>query len=93
MRFVQGVEGMKKLFLGPLLAGNELHIVDQQDVHGAKFVAKVVHFRVADPVDQFVHEFFGSIIADAQLRIACQHGVADGIDQMGFAETDAAIDK
>ena len=34
---------MKKFLLGPFFAGNELNIIDQQDIHGTEFIAKFIH--------------------------------------------------
>src|SRR5437764_119246 len=37
---VKRIEGMEELFLGPVLAGEELNVVDQQHVDRAVFVAE-----------------------------------------------------
>ena len=42
-RFVQRVEGVEELFLGALAAGEELHVVDDQQVDLAEAVLELVH--------------------------------------------------
>src|SRR5690606_34980148 len=46
--FVEGVKSMEELFLGRFLAGDELDVVDEQDVRIAVFIAKINHGLFAD---------------------------------------------
>ena len=84
---------MKELGLGPLLAGDELYIVDENDVHFPEPVTEVVHLLVAYGVDEFVRKGFRRDVAYAiGVDGAVSHEeVAYRIEQMGLAESDAAV--
>ena len=49
---------MEEFGLGPFFSGNELDIIDQEDIHPSKLVSKFVHLLVAQGVDQFIGELF-----------------------------------
>jgi hypothetical protein len=88
---VEGVEGVEELLLGALLAGEELDVVDEQDVDGAEAVAEAGHLVVADGVDHVVGELFTGDIADGGVGLAALDLVADGLHEMGLAHADAAV--
>jgi hypothetical protein len=48
------VEGMEKLFLGALFAGNKLDVVDEQNVWRPIFIAELLHLLRANRLDQIV---------------------------------------
>ena len=91
--FVQSVEGVEKLFLGALFLGEELNVVDEQDIHGAEFVAEADHLVVAQRVDHFIGELLAGCVADGGLRRAALDFVTDGLHEMGFAHADAAVEE
>ena len=53
------IEGVKKLFLGAVLAGHELHIIDHQHIDRAEQLFEIHHPAFAQSVDKAVHELFG----------------------------------
>ena len=55
-RLVDGVEGVEELLLGALLAGDELHVVDQQHARVAELEPEVVGAMLANGLDQLVGE-------------------------------------
>ena len=89
--FVQRVERMEELFLGALLAGQELDVVDEQHIHTAVLVAEAGHLVVAHGVDQLVRKLLAGNIADGCVRHARLHTMADGLHQVGLAHAYAAI--
>src|SRR6185436_13301016 len=91
--FVERVEGMKKLFLGTFLAGQDLNIVYQQGIDIADPLAEGRHAVVAHRKDHLVDQVLGGNIADAELRIAAPHLVADRLGQMSLPESHATIEK
>jgi hypothetical protein len=93
MLLVQGVEGVEELFLGALLAGEELDVVDEQDVDGAVLVAEAGHLVVADGVDHLVGELFAGDVADGGVGLAALDEVADGLHEVGLAHADAAVEE
>ncbi len=93
MRFVEGIEGMKKLFLSSFFTGDELDIIEDQNVDVSEFLLKLVHLVASERRDQFVHERLRTEIDDFQGG-SLGHGLMpDGVYQMSLAETDPAIDE
>src|SRR5512139_3616288 len=82
---------MKKLLLGLLLAGDEVHVVDEQDVNGPIFAPKLLSRLHADRGDQLVGEYLGGNVDDTSAL--CARLASDGLEQMGLAESAAAIQK
>src|SRR5579862_4239352 len=91
--FVQSIEGVKKFFLGAFLAGYELNIVNQENVHRMKTLAEAEHFVEAQGVDHFNGEFFSADVAEARGGIALFDHVADGMHQVGLAHAHSTIEK
>ena len=93
VRLVDRVEGVEELLLSLLLAGDELDVVDQQQLHVAVAVAERRHAVIADGLDQFVDEGLGGEVHDPRPGVALEETVADRVQQMGLAEADAAVEK
>ena len=62
---VQGVEGVEELLLNAFLAGQKLHVVDQQHIRLPVFAAEADQLVVLDGVNVFVGELLGGKIGDA----------------------------
>ena len=93
MRFVEGIEGVKKLLLGSFFPSDELDIIQDQNVDVSEIFLKLVHLVSSERCNQFVHEGLGTEIHDFQGG-SLGHGLmADGVYQMSLAETDPAIDE
>ncbi len=90
---VQRVEGVEELLLRALFLRDELDVVNQQHIHGAKAVAEAGHAVVAQRGGQLVEKLFRGNIADARHWLAALHFVADGVHQVCLAHTHAAIQK
>ncbi len=90
---VQGVEGVEEFLLDAFLAGEELDVVNQQHVGLAVFFAEPDQLVVLDGVNVFVGEFFRGNIRHPRALPVAGHMLADGVQQMGLAQTDAAIKK
>ena len=91
MALVQGVESMEELLLNAFLAGQELHVVDEQDVRLAMFAAEADQLIVLNGLDVFVGEFFGRKIRDARAFFGAGNVLANGVQQMRLAQTHPAI--
>jgi len=89
-RLVEGVEGVEELLLGALLAGEDVHVVEEQHLDGPVRLAEVGHLLHADGVDQLVDEVLGRDVANPGARRPRQHLVADRVEEMGLAEAGAA---
>ena len=94
VRVVERVERVEELFLRLLAAGEELDVVDQEQIAvGAVARAELVHLVVLQRVDELVREAFGRHVHDARVRTLVEHAVRDGVHQVGLAETGAAADE
>ena len=88
---VDGVEGVEELLLRPLLVGDELDVVDEQQVDAPVAGAEVVDAPLLDAGDELVGELLAGGVDDALAREAGQDLVADGVHQVRLAEADAAV--
>ena len=92
-RLMEGIEGVEKLFLGVLLALDELDVIHQDQVGGAVAVAKGLHAVLADRLNQVIGEGFAAHVEHPRLRVYFQPVVADRLHQVGFAQPHPAAEK
>ena len=97
-RGVQGVEGMEELLEGRFFALEELDIIDQKNVDLTvaaleSFHAAVVLVAVAYAGDEVGDEDLGVDVLDADSRVERLGVVADGVQQVGLAQSGAAVDE
>ena len=90
-RIVESVERVEEFLLDALLAGEELDVVDQEDIRLAVSSAEAHELAVLDRVDEFVGEFLGREIRHARSLFVAPHVLADGVEQVRFAQTDPTI--
>ena len=88
---VQRVEGVEELLLGLLLALEELDVVDEEHVDVAVAALQGGGVRVLDRVDHVVGERLGGDVADLRAGPEVAHVVADGVQQVGLAESGVAV--
>ena len=88
---MDGVERMEELFLRPFLVGDELDVVDEQQVDPAVARTELVDLALLDARDEFVRELLGGRVDDALARELRRDLVADGMHQVGLAEAHAAV--
>ncbi len=91
--FVEGIEGMEELFMDAFFAGEELNVVDEQDIGLAVSATEFGELVILDGVDVVVGEAFGGDVGDAGSFSLADDLEADGVEQVGFTEADAAIDE
>ena len=90
---VQRVEGVEELLLDAFLAGQEVDVVDQQDVELlAVAPLEGVHALVLDGGDELVRERLAGDVASAHPRRVHEHVVGDGLQQVRLAEAGVAVD-
>ena len=89
----QRLEGVEEFFLCLFLAGEELHVVDQQQVERVVARLELVEGVAARGGDHVVHELFGVDVEHACLRALLQQLVAHRLQQVRLAQADAAIDE
>ena len=88
---VDRVERVEELFLRPLLVGDELDVVDEQQVDPPVAGAELVDLALLDRGDELVGELLAGRVDDALARELGDDLVADGVHQVGLAEAHAAV--
>ena len=88
---VDRVERVEELFLGPFLVGDELDVVDEEQVDPPVAGAELVDLALLDRGDELVGELLAGRVHDALARELGDHLVADGVHQVGLAEAHAAV--
>jgi hypothetical protein len=91
--FVEGVEGVEKLFLRALFPFEKVDVIDEEDVGFAVAAPELVVGAGLDGGDHFVGELFGADEGDAGGGCAGEDVVGDGLHQVGLAESGSAVEK
>jgi hypothetical protein len=84
---------MEELFLGPLLAGEELDVVDQQRIERA---VRLLEFRdrvVLQGPHHVADESFAVDVGDPSVGTSQTEHVANGVHEVRLAKADATIDE
>lgn len=84
---VQGVEGVEELFLGAFFTREELDVVYKEEVDVAIHVLELLATVGLYGVDELVGEGLAGNVDDLGFWVLGHHFVADGLDDVGFAET------
>ena len=87
----QRVEGVEELFLGAVLAGEELDVVDQQRVDLLELALERVHRLVLQRLHHRAEELLGAQVHHPHGRVGRAHRVAGGEHQVGLAQAGAAV--
>ncbi len=83
---------MEEFFLRLFLAGDELHVINDKHVDITVAVRKSVLLE-ADTIKEFTYERLGTDIEHTHVGMFSHDLVAHRLDQVGFAKSDAAIEK
>ena len=91
--FEERIEGVEELLLRALFAGEELDVVDEQDVGLAVPATEFDQGIRLNGIDELVGEGLAAHVS--HLGPAAQGGqmMADGLEEVGLAETDPAVDE
>ena len=88
---MQVVKGMEEALLGLLFIGDELDIIDEEQVDAAVLVSEVFGFPFAYCIDELIGELLGGDVDEVEVVLT--HQVADGVEQVALAQAGAAIDE
>ena len=88
---VDRVERVEELLLGPLLVGDELDVVDEEEVDPPVAGPELVDLALLDRGDELVGELLARRVDDALARELGDDLVADRVHQVGLAEADPAV--
>src|SRR5690606_27209512 len=75
--FHEGVEGVKKLLLNRVFAGDELDVIEEEDVGVSIFLFEVEGGLGFNGVDDLIGEFLAGAVNDAGLGVLMENIVAD----------------
>ena len=87
----QRIEGMEELFLGGVLAGEKLDVIDQQRIDRAEATLELIHVLGAQGIDHAADKLLGAQVKHLAGGIVLAHQVAGGVHQVGLAQAGAAI--
>jgi len=90
---VDRVERVEELFLGPLLVGDELDVVDEQQVDLAVTGPELVDLALLDARDELVGELLAGGVDDPLPRQPGEHLVADGVHEVRLAEAHSTVEE
>ena len=88
---VDRVERVEELLLRPFLVGDELDVVDEEEVDPSIAATELVDLALLDRGDEFVGELLARRIHDPLAGELGDDLVADGMHQVGLAEAHAAV--
>ncbi|MPM97616.1 hypothetical protein SDC9_144791 [bioreactor metagenome] len=89
----QGLEGIEELFLRAVLVGEELHIVDQQQVERVVAFLELVEGAALVGLDHIRDELLGMDVENLGVGLVLEQLVTHSMHQVGLAETDTAVDE
>ena len=84
---------MEELLLGLLLAGDELHVIHQQQVGLAVFFPHFGGLALPDGVHQLIGQVVALDIGDFGMGVVFPNDVGDGVDQVGLAKAGVSVDE
>ena len=88
---LQGVERVEEFLLDAFLAGEKLDIINQEDIGVAVGASELGQVVVLNRLNVLVGKFLRRKIGDLQLWVFHQDIVADGVQQMCFAQPHSAV--
>ena len=91
MLLVELVEGMEELLLGRLLTGDELDIIDEEQIGFPIFIAEFDVPATLDGGDQLIGELVTLDVDNIGIGIDLSDAVGYGVQQVGFANAGRAI--
>ena len=87
------VKQIEEFFHGAVFARNELHIVYQQQIQRMVMTLEFVKRAGAKCFHDVAHIGFGMDVANFRARVLLVNAVANGLYQMGFTQSCAAVNK
>ena len=84
---------MEELLLHTLFSGEELYIVDKEQVSVAVFLVEVGDKLVFKSLDKVISESLTGNVDDIEIRVVLLYFLGDSGDEVGLAHTGRAVDK
>ena len=89
----QGLEGVEEFLLRAVLVGEELHVVDQEQVERVVALLELVEGLALVGLNHIRDELLGVDVENLGIGLVGQQLVAHRVHQVGLAQTDAAVDE
>src|SRR3546814_5789039 len=80
-------------FLGRSLAGDELDVVDHEEISVAQLLLEPYRLVGAERCDELDHELLGRHVDDLRARTPSPEFVADGVQQVRLAAPGTAVEE
>ena len=93
MLLVELVEGMEEFLLGGFLAGDELDVIDEEQVRFPVLVPELDVLTGLDGGDQLVGKLVALDIDDVGIGLTFADAVGNGVEQMGLAHAGRAVEE
>ena len=84
---------MEEFFLGGFFTGNELNIVDEEQISFPVLIAKFNIFTAADGGNQLVGKLVAFDIDNVGFGVRLANTVGNGVQQVGLTHTGRAVNK
>ena len=88
-----GIERVQEFFLRCLLAAEEMHVVDDEQIEIAHFSAEGVELVLAQRLDELIGEFLAGEIGPSLGRVKLNELLAQPLEQMRLAQPAIAVDE
>ena len=84
---------MEEFFLGAVTFGEEVDVVDDENVYVAVAMTEFVHLARLDAFEELVHECIAGDVKYVCIGICSEDLLTDCLEEVGFAEAYAAMDE
>ncbi len=89
----QMIKGMEELLLGPLLLGQEMDVIDDEDVRESISISEEFDLIAPDRRDELVDKSLAGDVADFGVRPALQDLMANGLKKVSLSKAYGAMDE
>ena len=93
VRVEERVESMEELLLQALFAGEEVDVVDEQEIYMAIAPAEIGRGAVLDGVDELIGKLLGGDVDHLAAVVHMTDVMANSLHEMGLAEPDTTVDE
>ena len=89
----KSLEGIKKLFLGTLFVGQELHVVNQEQIQRVVALFELIKCLALIGFNHITDKLLSMDVENSCIWTLSQQTVANRVHEVGFAQADAAVNK
>lgn len=93
MSIIECIEGMEEDFLESFFSGEEVDIINQQDIDASEVVSEIRQGFAVECIDVEVAEFLAEEVFDFGAFFILADGLCDGLEQVCFSQAGGAVNK